>query len=209
MRIRPILLLLFLISTYSYSQQEHPLVKLIENKKGKRLELYAENKDTIPYEVFLRVETSDYRRSSNRPTLQTIPPNSKKKLITLIKLANKTGKYETTFIVNEVAVSLVFRKDTEPLDLKLNKALHNEKVILYTEENNRICNEAKAILTKNNISFTEYSRNKNNIEFNALAKELKTKNQLKNVPILKVGNKIYNNIETVQDFITTLKKAIN
>ena len=105
---------LFCVSLFfvGFSQEkEHPHVKLVEEKNGKRLELFAVNTDTIPYVVFLRVTTSDYRRTSKRPILKDIPKNSKELLKTLILLDGKEGLYDATFIVNEVAPSMNIQKD--------------------------------------------------------------------------------------------------
>ena len=108
-----ILIIFCLMTPFAcFSQMSsNPHVKLIEKKTGKRLQLFAENTDSIPYVVFLRVTTQDYRRTSKRPILKEIPGNSKQLLKTLILLDGKEGNYEPTFIVNEVTTNLSITKD--------------------------------------------------------------------------------------------------
>ncbi|MFT4612728.1 MAG: hypothetical protein ACI92X_001409 [Dokdonia sp.] len=103
----------------SFSQMSsNPYVKLIEKKTGKCLQLFAENTDSIPYMVFLRVTTKDYRRTSKRPILKEILGHSRQLLKTLILLNGKEGHYDATFIVNKVTTSIAIRKSKE-FDIKL------------------------------------------------------------------------------------------
>jgi hypothetical protein len=63
----------------SFSQKDHEFVSIKEKVTGKRVELFAVNTNTIGYDVFLMVETNDYRRSSSRPVMKHVPANSKVK----------------------------------------------------------------------------------------------------------------------------------
>ncbi len=204
------LVLILLLSTSAYSQNDHEYVKLKEEKKGKRLNLYAVNTDTISYDIFLKVETKDYRRSSNRPILRTIAPKSKAKLMTLIQLANTEGKYNSVFIVNEVAYALEIDKDFEALSFKLDKAIKDKKVTLYTKDDCLICPDVKRILIDNKIGYTEYNIDKDSTNYIKIIKEFQAdkQNRFENrIPLLKVDDKIYNDIKTRDDFIVTLQKA--
>ncbi len=210
MKSASLLILALLLTTSVFSQNEHEYVKLKEEKKGKRLSLYAENTDTISYDIFLKVETKDYRRSSNRPILRTVAPKSKIKLMTLIQLANTQGKYNSVFIVNEVAYALEIDKDFEALNVKLDKAIKDKKVTLYTKDDCLICPDAKQILTNNKIAYTEYNIDKDSINYLKIVKEFqknKSNGNKNRIPLLKIENKIYNNIETVDDFIVALQEA--
>lgn len=210
MKLAYLLILTLLSTTISFSQNEHEHVKLKEEKKGKRLNLYAVNTDTISYDVFLKVETKDYRRSSNRPILRTIAPKSKIKLMTLIQLTNTQGKYNSIFIVNEVAYALEIYKDFEALNVKLDKAIKDKKVTLYTKDDCLICPDAKRILTNNKIGYTEYNIDKDSINYLKIIKEFQDdkQNHFENrIPLLKVDNKVYNNIKTTEDFIVALQEA--
>ena len=85
--------ILFLtITFYGLSQNNHEFVSIKEKVTGKRVELYAINTNNISYDVFLMVETKDYRRSSSRPVLKTVPANSEVRMITMVKLNEKEGK---------------------------------------------------------------------------------------------------------------------
>ena len=203
--------LLFLSFT-GYTQNDHQFVKLKEVKKGKRVSLYAENTDSISYDVFLKVETKDFRRSSNRPIIRTIAPKTKVKLLTLIQLANTDGKYNSMFVVNEVAYALEVDKDKEGLSFKLDKAIKDKKVILYTKDDCLICPDAKRILENNKISYTEYNIDKDSTNYLKIIKEFQDDkdNRRKNrIPMLKVENKVFNTIKSLDDFVAALRQAFN
>ncbi|MFC7444455.1 hypothetical protein C7H62_1892 [Mesoflavibacter sp. HG96] len=207
-----LLLLLTLFTIGANAQNDHKYVKLIEEIKGKRYELYIENTDSISYDIFLKVDTEDFRRSSERPILKTIPPKSKQRVLTMVILNGKEGKYTYTLIINEVAYALQFDKDFELLDTKLDEELKSKTVEIYTQNDCSICPDAKRILTKNKIGYKEYNIDQDTTHYNKLIKEfkaLKPNSAVNHIPILKVDNKVYNQIESLEDFIEALRDGFN
>ncbi|WP_290698912.1 glutaredoxin domain-containing protein [Lacinutrix sp.] len=206
-------LIAFLLFTInSFAQNDHEFVKLSEEKKGKRLTLYATNTDSISYDIFMKIETKDYRRSSNRPIIRNIAANSKIKLMTLIQLAETEGNYNSVFVVNEVAYTLDINKDHEGLDFKLDRAIKDKKVVLFTKDDCVICPDTKRILENNKIAYTEYKIDKDSTNYLKIIKEFKAdkKNRFENrIPVLKVGDKVYNNIKSTEDFVGALREAFN
>ncbi|WP_397363275.1 glutaredoxin family protein [Olleya sp. R77988] len=211
--IRNLTLLFFaFITINTFSQNNHKHVKLLEEVKGKRYELFIENTDSISYDIFLKVDTEDFRRSSKRPILQTIPGKSKKKVLTMVKLNEKPGDYTYILVVNEVSYSLEVDKDFEIIDFKLDKELKNKKVILYTKDDCTICPDAKHILNKNKISYTEYNLDKDSTNYNKIIKEFKAtkpKSEFNHIPILKIEDQLYNDIKSLEDFIQALRDGFN
>lgn len=206
------ILTFLLITLTSFAQNKHEFVKLTEEKKGKRLTLFATNTDSISYDLFLKVDTKDYRRSSNRPIIRTIAANSKIKLMTLIQLAGTEGNYDSVFVVNEVAYALDLDKDYETLDFKLDRAIKDKKVTLFTKDDCTICPDTKRILNNNKITYTEYNIDKDSTTYLKIIKEFKAdkENRFQNqIPLLKVGNEVYNNIKSTEDFIGALREAFN
>ena len=207
-----LLLLLILFTIGANAQNDHKYVKLTEKIKGKRYELYIENTDSISYDIFLKVDTEDFRRSSERPILKTIPPKSKQRVLTMVILNGKEGKYTYTLIINEVAYALQFDKDFELLDTKLDEELKSKTVEIYTQNDCSICPDAKRILTKNKIGYKEYNIDQDTTHYNKLIKEfkaLKPNSAVNHIPILKVDNKVYNQIESLEDFIEALRDGFN
>lgn len=205
-----LLLIFFVIGTKA--QNDHKHVRLIEEIKGKRYELYIENTDSISYDIFLKVDTKDFRRSSERPILKTIPPKSKQRVLTMVILKGKEGKYTYTLVINEVAYALQFDKDFELLNTKLDEALTSKTVEIYTQNNCSICPDAKRILTKNKIGYQEHNIDQDTTHYNKLIKEfkaLKPNSAVNHIPILKVDDKVYNQIETLEDFIEALRDGFN
>lgn len=201
-----------LLTLNSFAQNDHKYVKLSEEKKGKRTTLYVTNTDSISYDVFLKVDTKDFRRSSNRPIIRNIAANSKVKIMTLIQLAGKEGNYDSVFVVNEVAYALDVKKDFEGFDFKLDRAIKGKKVTLFTKDDCAICPDTKRILDNNKIAFTEYNIDTDSTTYLKIIKEFQAdkKNRFENrIPLLKVEKEVYNNIESVEDFIAALRKAFN
>lgn len=203
--ITTILFLLFF--TNIRAQSNHPYVSIKEKIKGKRLELFAINTNTISYDIFLRVETEDYRRSSARPVLKTIAPNSETRLITMVKLDGKDGKYIYTMVVNEVGYALSVKKEKTDLDLRLDRALKKVNVTIYTKNQCRLCDETKLLLRNNNIKYSEVSIDKDSTNLIKLIKEFKKVDQSEKAftPILKIQDSLYTSLKNKQDVINALK----
>ena len=201
----------FLLSFFylgsALAQNNHEFVALKEKTKGKRLELFAVNTNSLSYDVFLRVETEDYRRSSSRPVIKTIPPNSEVRLITMVKLAGKEGKYNTTFVVNEIGYELSIRKDKSDFNAKLNDALKSKQITIFTKDSCTLCDDTRQLLKRNRIIFTEYSIEKDSINLIQLIKEFKKVNLTEKAiaPILKIEDSLYTSIRSEFDLINALK----
>ncbi|MBT8310235.1 MAG: hypothetical protein EX254_06645 [Flavobacteriaceae bacterium] len=202
-----VLTFLLLFSNAIAQGNEHPYVSLKEKIKGKRYELFAVNTNDISYDVFLMVDTQDFRRSSSRPVIKTIPANSEIRLITMIKLNDKEGNYNTTFVVNEIAQELSMRKDNENFEIKFDNALRDQEVTLYTKDACNLCDETKQLLERNRINYSEISIEKDSVNLLKLVKEFKKidLNQKAIVPILKIDDSLYTRIKNKADLIKALK----
>ncbi len=205
------LLFSFFLSFFIYgsaiAQNKHEFVILKEKTKGKRLELFAVNTNNISYDVFLRIETEDFRRSSTRPVLKTIPPNSEVRLITMVKLNGKEGIYNSTFIVNEITKELSIRKDHENFEVKLDNALRNKKITIYTKDACDLCIETRQLLNSSNIPFTELSIEKDSTNLIGIAKEFKKYKLIGKAltPVIKIEDSLYTSLKNKQDVIEALK----
>jgi len=118
-----IVFLFIFVFANTYAQDEHPFVHLLTKVSGKRTSFYAENKGKRSYDVFLMIQTKDYRRSSNKPVIRRVQPGSKVLLTTIIKLNDKKGDYTPVFIVNEKHGTLELQKNYNPLDSEIDKAI--------------------------------------------------------------------------------------
>ncbi|WP_152611514.1 thioredoxin domain-containing protein [Psychroserpens damuponensis] len=181
-------------------------VKLVEKKTGKRLQLFAENTDSIPYMVFLRVTTTDFRRTSKRPVLKEIPGHTKLLLKTLILLDGKEGIYDASFIVNEVTTNLAIRKSKE-FDTSISDAKLNKNVTIYTHTDCNLCNEGLVILEENAFNYKSYDVITHPEVLDLLTYEVGGSKSIEALkfPVLKIEGSIYTSIKTRQEFIDILK----
>lgn len=208
MRFIVLTLFCLLMPITCFSQvSSNPHVTLVEKKTGKRLQLFAENTDSIPYMVFLRVTTADYRRTSKRPILKEIPGNSKLLLKTLILLDGKEGTYDPTFIVNEVTTNLRMRKTHDDFDLNVSKAKLTTKVLIFSNTNCDLCNEAIAILEENTFSYENYNLETSTEALNLLQSKLDDSQSIEDLkfPVITIEDKMYTDIKTRDEFIKILK----
>ncbi|MFI1772258.1 glutaredoxin family protein [Thalassobellus citreus] len=201
-----ICLFILLFSLSSFSQPDHEFVTLIEKTNGKRLEFFAKNEDSISYSVFLRIETNNYRRSSNRPVLTTIEPNSEKHLLTLIKLANKPSEYNKMFIVNEVSQELRIRKDFDDFEINFDDALKTKQLTLYFSKDCNLCEDTKTLFEKYKIAYEQKDIIKNQ---NELIEALKAANKpignIENdVLILQTKSNVYRGIKSKKELVDIL-----
>ncbi|SFD31726.1 hypothetical protein [Algibacter pectinivorans] len=206
-----LVILIFLTSFLGFAQGANPEnVTLVEKQNGKRLELYAKNTDTIPYVVFLRVTTNDFRRSSNRPVLKPVSANSEVHLLTLIKLAGSEGNYEKQFIVNEVSTNLKFRKDDDDMQINFDTALKTANITLFESDACEICEDTKLLFNNNKVA---YNLKAINNDQDLLLKALKNNGQSieniqRDVFVLKIEDAIYRGISTKKELLEALKNHI-
>ena len=200
--------ILFLLITFnSVSQNEHEFVSIKEKVTGKRVELFAVNTNSISYDVFLMVETEDYRRSSSRPILKTIPANSEARMITMVKLNGTEGKYNYTLVVNEIAYDLSIKKDDINFEVKIDDALNTKKVTLFTKDICNLCDETKRLLSSNRIKYEEFNVDTDSTQLIKLIKEYKHHkvDSRTYAPIIKVEDSLYTTIKTKHELIDALK----
>lgn len=200
-------IVLLFISCLSFAQQtKNENVELVKKQNGKRLEFFAKNNDSVSYSVFLRIETEDYRRSSNRPVLQVISANSETHLITLIKLSDKPGDYKEQFIVNKISQSLNFRKDFDDIQINIDEALKTEDITIFESENCELCNEAKSLFNAYQIAFKTKNITEDQQKLEKLLKKAgQADYNIKNaIFILKIKESIYTNITTKTALIDTI-----
>jgi len=151
--IQKILLTLFVCLTQS-SFGQGVKVKLTEKKNGKRLVLMAENttKDTL--NVFLMVTSEGYRRSASRPVIKNIPPQSKIRMTTMIEITGQQQSYTYDLIVNEEENNLSLNFEDQPKDIE---QLIKNKLVLFTKNACKKCDDLKKALTEERITYQSFS----------------------------------------------------
>lgn len=157
--------------------------------------------------VFLRVTTTDHRRTSKRPILKEIPGNSKLLLKTLILLDGKEGIYNPTFIVNEVTTNLRMRKTHDDFDLNVSTTKLTTKVLIFTNTTCDLYNEAITILEENAFSYKNYNLETSTEALNLLQSKLDDSQSIEDLkfPVITIEDKMYTDIKTRDEFIKILK----
>jgi len=183
-----------------FAQKPHEFVTLKEHKNGKRITLSAVNTDTIAYSVFLMVKTDEFRRSSSKPMIKTIAPNSTLALITMIKLSGKEGKYDPVFIVNSAVNTLEIRKDYDSFEQKIDNELHNKQIIIFIKNECNLCNEVQKTLRENRIVYKK-------INIDNLKKKPVILNGYPDAkfPILQINGSMFATFTTLKEHVEALR----
>jgi glutaredoxin len=146
MRSKLLFLLLFFICNLTYSQGLKVLIK--EQKKGKRLQLIAENKTKDTLNVFLMVNAQGYRRSASKPVIKNIPPLSDTPMITLIEIDGVESFYTFDLVVNEKESKLSFSYDEPERDIE---RVMMGKLIIFTADGCSKCELLSQKLDENRL----------------------------------------------------------
>lgn len=194
-----IIFLLFISN--SFAQNKQPEVSIKEKKIGKRLELYAVNMKDKSYKVTLNVYTQDYKRASDAPIVKKIPPHTAIKMITMIQIDDTPGIYSYDIVIGEIGYEIAL-KGNKKFDKKINAALKNKNITLYTKPNCALCSDTKYFLKRNRVLFKERS---------VISDSLSLKKMITNydahtsyLPILKIQDSVYSNIKSDRDIAVAL-----
>lgn len=102
-------LFIFLTATTS-SQQKPEGIDITVEKGHKKITYYAENTTDKDLDLFFKVNSTGFRRSADRPMIETIPAKTKKELLTLIPLKGKDTTHTYMAIVTQKENNIDLRK---------------------------------------------------------------------------------------------------
>lgn len=90
-------ILCFTIATYAQTDR----IIISEEKKGRRVVLFAENTTDEALNIFILVDAKGYRRSADKPILMDVPAKRKLPVTTLIELNPAEASYTYDLIIND------------------------------------------------------------------------------------------------------------
>jgi len=193
---------IYILSFSSFAQKNG--VKIIEKKTSKRHLIYAENTTSESRSVFLKVNSTGYRRTADRPVIKHIPPKSKTLLITLIPLKNIESNYTYIFTANKDLNNLNVNRTKAAKEISLSKVMKSELVIFTTDDCPK-CVSLIEILKTKRIKHREVNINKKDRFYLYTWQLLKKKGYDTNsilLPIASVKGKLITPIGSIDHFIT-------
>lgn len=107
-------------------------VLISEEKSGKRITLFAENKTADTLNVFLTVNAEGYRRSASKPVVKDIPPAERIPMITLIELDGVASRYTFEMVVNDTSSDRAFSYEEPERDIE--RVIKGQLVIFSADE---------------------------------------------------------------------------
>ena len=142
--------LVFSCVMVSVSQSMNSTIEIIEKKRGKLTDLYAQNKTEDSLNIFFLVHAKGYRKSASKPIITIIPPFSSILLTTLIELTSEPSSYTFDLVINGDATETSFDYEDLPKDII---KIINRKIVLFTGVNCEKCTELTTALDENKIRY--------------------------------------------------------
>ena len=188
------------------AQSSTPLVELIEDKKAKRWNMYAQNNTDEEQEAFLMVQGKGFRRSATRPIIKKIPPNAKVLMAILIPLAGVTPTYEVIFTYESQLQTIEKKKvDTREKRDPFRPLNHNELTI-FIEPDCEKCTYLINYLNKNHIKYRKVNVLKSGKMFDFMWKNLDGRipnSDVVKLPVVMENNEVYHDILNIKHFTQT------
>jgi len=125
-------------------------IEIIEQKRGKLTDLYAQNKTEDTLNIFFLVHAKGYRKSASKPIITNIPPFSSIRLTTLIELTSEPSSYTYDLVINGNATDTSFDYEDLPKDIE---KIINRKIVLFTGINCEKCTELITALDENKVRY--------------------------------------------------------
>ncbi len=143
---------LFVTSFKTFAQDSRVLIT--EEKKRKRVNLYAENTTKDSLNIFLLVFPEGFRRSASQPKLTDIAPKQKILMTTLIELGdNSTNTYTYELIITDRRddINLSFKKNTIDIEKTI-----TDKVVVFSREGCEKCDYLNKVLVEKRIAHRNF-----------------------------------------------------
>ncbi len=132
------------------SQNINSKIEIIEQKRGKLTDLYAQNKTEDTLNIFFLVHAKGYRKSASKPIIKNIAPFSSIILTTLIELTSEPSSYTYDLIINGNTTDTSFDYEDLPKDIK---RIIRGKIVLFTGVNCSKCKELTTALDSNYVQY--------------------------------------------------------
>lgn len=142
-------LLSFFLFAYGNFFGQGLQVLITEEKNGKRVELFAENKTSDTLNVFFLIKAEGYRRSAAKPILKDLPPNSKVPMTTLIELDGETSQYTYDLIINKERKDISIKFTPEARDIR---SIVQDRLVLFVAPGCDKCTALSEALTEKRIT---------------------------------------------------------
>ncbi len=182
-------------------------VLITEEKKGKRVTLYAENTTKDSLNIFLLIFPEGFRRSAKQPKLTDIGPKEKILMTTMIELGDNspsTYTYELIITDERDDINLSFEKNTIDIEKTI-----TGRVVIFSREGCEKCDYLNKVLEEKRIAHRNFDIKKDKELYNQFLAFLDKKYPNKKIAQLPVvWNKTYIifGYDEVEDMLLELEK---
>ncbi|MFP2996565.1 effector binding domain-containing protein [Spongiivirga sp. MCCC 1A20706] len=196
---------LFLFCSIQVQAQEEP-IEIKEEKTANRISFYAINKNRQDFDVLFKVSGTDFRQSKARARWIRVPATSKVQLHNIIVLRGKTPKYTHNLQVRDSLSKRALKKPATIIKVPPKKIKPGKYIVVYKTENCSGCNQIIDSLESNNYIYRQVDLSEKLELKEQLAKSFGSPTALDstNTPVVNLGGKLYNWIETYDQLINEL-----
>lgn len=197
--------LFFLISIYGFTQNNHSHIKIEDETIGKRVEIFAVNSSNTDYEVFLKINSTGFRRIATNPITKIVAANSRVKMADLIKISKTESNYSFGIIVNEVDHDS--EKEEDAIDFTFDESKSKTPVTIYIKDYCDLCAKTIKLFRDNDVVHTILNIDEDYSYLTNLHQELieRKKDTVSYVPILRIKNELYTKLRNEDKLIEVLK----
>jgi hypothetical protein len=157
--VKKIILVVFVVLSNSlYSQGLDVIIS--EEKKGKRIVLFAENTTADSLNIFLLVKAEGYRKSASKPVVTTLAPRSRVPVVTLIELEGSPSQYTYDLVINRERQDVSLATKNQATDLV---ALISDRIVLFTVHECEKCDLLALALRDRGITPLVFNINENQV----------------------------------------------
>jgi len=199
-------LLLFLLITISYTQEDKS-VFLVEEVQKKRTIIYIQNNTDMDKSVFLKINPTGYRKSAQRPIIKNIKAKSKQQVMILIPLQDVESSYTHNLIVNDRLETIGIDRNKAPRKEAPLSSILKSELIIFTKKQCKKCETLISKLKQKHVKFREVNIDTKNRYRDYLWELLDSEGYNKNVigvPLAVINKELIYPIDDLTKFVTSI-----
>ncbi|GER58943.1 hypothetical protein ULMA_10510 [Patiriisocius marinus] len=195
---------IFCCTLTSYAQADRIIIS--EEKKGRRIVLFAENTTDEALNIFILIDAKGYRRSADKPILMDVPAKRKLPVTTLIELNLETASYTYELIINEEldnTKEISFKNSVSDIERVI-----KDKLVMFSKSDCDRCEQLNDELKNRRIMFRNFNIDEDPVlykQFMAFIQNSYTEKTEIRFPVIWNKNEVIFGYDELETLIPTLK----
>ncbi len=195
---------IFCLTLTAFSQEDRIVIS--EEKKGKRIVLFAENTTDETLNIFILINSNGYRRSADKPVLMDVPAGRRLPITTLISLDKPGASYTYDLIINDeldMTRNISYKKSASDIE----KVIKN-KLVMFSKLGCDRCVRLEEELKYQRITFRNFNLDEDPVlykQFMAFIQSSFTEKKQIRFPVIWNKDEAIFGYDNLEDVISKLK----